>query len=80
MAGVLGLMMMTVGLDELDGVGRLTFGTIQLQQGINMRPVREYAHPDNPRHTVHVYAMGEGGPHAELHVAVQPDLPVGRLR
>ena len=35
-AGVLGLMMMTIGLDELDGVGRLTFGTIQLQQGINV--------------------------------------------
>jgi len=27
---------------------------------------------------VHVYEMGEGGPHAELHVAVQPDLPVAR--
>jgi putative tricarboxylic transport membrane protein len=35
-AGVLGLMMMTIGLDELDGVRRLTFGTIQLQQGINV--------------------------------------------
>jgi glyoxalase family protein len=47
-----------------------------LQQGINMRPVREYAHPDNSRHTVHVYEMGTGGPAAELHVAVQPDLGV----
>lgn len=35
-AGVLGLMVMIVGLDELDGVGRLTFGTVQLQQGVNM--------------------------------------------
>ena len=35
-AGVLGLMMMTIGLDALDGVGRLTFGTVQLQQGVNM--------------------------------------------
>ena len=35
-AGVLGLMVMTIGLDELDGVGRLTFGTAQLQQGVNM--------------------------------------------
>jgi len=35
-AGVLGLMIMTIGLDELDGVGRLTFGTVQLQQGVNM--------------------------------------------
>jgi glyoxalase family protein len=28
---------------------------------------------------VHVYEMGRGGPHAELHVAVQPDLAPGRL-
>jgi hypothetical protein len=25
---------------------------------------------------VHVFEMGGGGAHAELHVAVQPDLPV----
>jgi glyoxalase family protein len=49
-----------------------------LQQGLAMRPVREYPHPDDARHTVHVYEMGEGGPHAELHVAVQRDLPVAR--
>ena len=47
-----------------------------LQHALLMRPVREYAHPDNARHTVHVYAMGDGGAAAELHVAVQPDLPV----
>ena len=47
-----------------------------LTQALGMRPVREYPHPENPRHTVHVYEMGPGGPHAELHVAVQPDLPV----
>lgn len=41
-----------------------------------MRAAREYAHPEHARHTVVVYEMGEGGPHAELHVAVQPDLPV----
>ena len=45
-----------------------------LQQAMNMRPVREYAHPDNAAHTVHVYEMGTGGAAAELHVAVQPDL------
>jgi glyoxalase family protein len=39
-----------------------------------MRPVREYPHPEHPKHTVHVYEMGAG---AELHVAVQPDLPPG---
>jgi glyoxalase family protein len=45
---------------------------------MNMRPVRTYPHPEHARHTVHVYAMGEGGPAAELHVAVQPDLQPGR--
>lgn len=35
-AGVLGLMLMVIGLDELDGVPRLTFGTVQLQQGVNL--------------------------------------------
>jgi glyoxalase family protein len=46
-----------------------------LRDALYMRPVREYRHPENPSHTVHVYEMGEGGPAAELHVAVQPDLP-----
>ena len=45
---------------------------------MNMRPVRTYPHPENARHTVHVYEMGEGGPAAELHVAVQPDLQPAR--
>jgi glyoxalase family protein len=45
-----------------------------LQKALNMRPVREYPHPENKRDTVHVYEMGPGGPGAELHVAVQPDL------
>lgn len=49
-----------------------------LQTVLNMRPVRTYLHPDNAAHTVHVYEMGDGGPAAELHVAVQPDLPVAR--
>jgi glyoxalase family protein len=49
-----------------------------LRQVLNMRPVREYRHPDDERHTVHVYEMGPGGAGAELHVAVQPELPVTR--
>lgn len=49
-----------------------------LQRALGMRPVREYSHPENSRHTVHVYEMGAGGPAAELHVAVQPDLPPAR--
>ena len=49
-----------------------------LRGAANMRPMREYPHPHNAKHLVHVYEMGEGGPHAELHVAVQPDLPAAR--
>jgi glyoxalase family protein len=45
-----------------------------LQKVLGMRPVREYLHADDAKHTVHVYEMGPGGPAAELHVAVQPDL------
>jgi glyoxalase family protein len=46
-----------------------------LQGVMNMRPMREYAHPEQQTDTVHVYEMGPGGPQAELHVAVQPKLP-----
>lgn len=53
-----------------------------LTQVLNMRSVRQYQHPGDESqnsHTVHVYEMGGGGPHAELHIAVQPDLPFARL-
>jgi glyoxalase family protein len=59
-------------------VPRLKPTDILLQQALNMRAVREYPHPENPKHTVHVYEMGEGGAHAELHVAEQPDTPAAR--
>ncbi len=35
-AGVLGLMVMTIGIDEMEGVVRLTFGTVMLQQGVSL--------------------------------------------
>lgn len=35
-AGVIGLMIMTIGLDELDGVQRMTFGVLTMQQGVNL--------------------------------------------
>lgn len=44
---------------------------------LNMREVRDYPSPDGTGH-VHVFEMGQGGASAELHVAVQPDLPVAR--
>jgi len=52
---------------------------VLLARVFNMRAVRDCPHPDNPGTRVHVFEMGRGGgPHAELHVAVQPDLPVAR--
>jgi glyoxalase family protein len=71
---------------QIRGLGPIVISVPNLQPTdqvlttlMNMRSVREYAHPEHPRHTVHVYEMGLGGPHAELHVAVQPDLPIARL-
>ena len=43
---------------------------VVLTEVMNLRPVREYPHPENAEHTVRVYEMGKGGPHAELHVAL----------
>ncbi len=48
---------------------------VMLQRAVEMRPVRQYDHPEHAGHQVHVYEMGAGGPHAEVHVAVLPDLP-----
>jgi glyoxalase family protein len=55
----------------------LTATDLILTKVMNMGKVREYASPDGVGQ-VHVYSMGDGGPSAELHVAVQPDLPVAR--
>lgn len=51
---------------------------VLLTRVFNMRQVRDCPHPDNPATHVHVFEMGRGGAHAELHVAVQPDLPVAQ--
>ncbi len=66
---------------QVRGLGPITLSVPELrptdavlQQVLSMRPVRTYAHPENASQTVHVYEMGPGGAHAELHIAVQPDL------
>jgi glyoxalase family protein len=54
-------------------------GTEQiLTEVMQLRPVRQYTDPAHGATNVHVYEMGAGGAHAELHVAVQPELPVAR--
>ncbi len=63
-------------------VGRLNPTDVILTRAMGMQPVRTYPDPESPllpdgtRHTVHVFSMGAGGPAAELHVAVRPDLPL----
>ena len=68
---------------QIRGLGPITLSVPDLAptdevltKAMNMRRVRDYPHPRDARHVVHVYEMGEGGPAAELHVAVQPDVPV----
>lgn len=69
---------------QIRGLGPITISVPQLApteavltQLMNMRAVRDHASPDGNGH-VHVFEMGGGGPAAEVHVAVQPGLPVAR--
>lgn len=48
-----------------------------LTEVMNMERARDYP-LDDARNQVHVFEMAEGGPHAELHVVAQPELPVAR--
>jgi glyoxalase family protein len=70
---------------QIRGIGPITMSVPELRptdeilrEVMNLRPVRTYQSPENSKDTVHVYEMGAGGPHAELHVAVHPDLPRAR--
>ncbi|MTH65617.1 ring-cleaving dioxygenase [Paracoccus shanxieyensis] len=72
------------GQHQIHGLGPITISVPDLAPTetvlthlMNMVKVRDYASPDG-QGTVHVFQMGDGGPAAELHVAVQPDLPVAR--
>jgi glyoxalase family protein len=58
-------------------VRNLASTALVLTEVMNMRRVRDFAAPD-ARAQVHVFAMGEGGPAAELHVIEQKDLAVAR--
>jgi len=46
---------------------------------MGMGHAREYVSNDGADHIVHVYEMHGAGPHTELHVAVEPDLPFARI-
>jgi glyoxalase family protein len=69
---------------QIRGLGPIVLNVRDLAQtervltpAMNMRRVRDYAAPDAPGQ-VHVFAMGEGGLAAELHVIEQKDLPMAR--
>ncbi len=49
-----------------------------LTQALGLRADRRYALAEAPQFQVHVYTMGEGGAHAEVHVVVRDDLPRAR--
>lgn len=45
---------------------------------MSMKPVREYTLSGETETKVHVYEMHTGGPHAELHIAIEPHLEPAR--
>lgn len=68
---------------QIRGLGPITMSVPKLEKTdavlrnlLNMRAVRQYEGLNSS--PVHVYEMGDGGPAAELHVAVEPDLPFAR--
>ncbi|MBI4273276.1 MAG: VOC family protein, partial [Rhizobiales bacterium] len=70
------------GERQIRGLGPITMTVTDraptdavLTQVMNMRRVRDYPAPESNKDSVHVYEMGAGGPAAELHVEVLPDLP-----
>jgi glyoxalase family protein len=70
---------------QIRGLGPITMSVPELAASdavltevLGMRLARQYAASPDGRRPVHVYEMGEGGPAAELHVAVEPDLPPAR--
>src|ERR1019366_9405425 len=68
---------------QIRGLGPIMLSVPRLQPTdhvltavMNMRAARRYMRGDSTE--VHVYEMGDGGPAAELHVALEPGIPVAR--
>ncbi|CAN5687752.1 hypothetical protein BH23GEM5_BH23GEM5_09770 [soil metagenome] len=49
-----------------------------LTEGLGLRHDHTYPVADAPQYLVHVYTIGDGGAHAEVHVVVRDDLPRAR--
>lgn len=70
---------------QIRGLGPVTLTVPRLQgthevlsEVLRMRFSRKYVRKDNEEFVTHVYKMGEGGPAAEVHMQVRPDLPFYR--
>jgi len=70
---------------QIRGLGPITLTIADLEATeqllvtvLNMRKAASFANAHNPGTMTHVFEMGEGGPAAELHLSVEPDLPVAR--
>lgn len=68
---------------QIRGLGPVTISVPDLEltdpmltKLLKMSRVRDYATVGNPQTRTWVYSMGKGGQAAELHVAVEPNLPV----
>ena len=68
---------------QIRGLGPMTLSVPRLSrtakvltEAMNMRPEPAYDDPVVAGQKVHVFAMGPGGPAAELHVIEEPDLPM----
>ena len=68
---------------QIRGLGPMTLSVPKLArtskvlvEAMNMRSEPAYDDPVSPGRKVYVYAMGPGGPAAELHVIEEPDAPM----
>ena len=79
-AGILGLMLMTIGIDDISSTQRMTFGTVTFQQGINLvvAMIGLFAVP----HIISTVATYRAGRQAQPDPQdVRPELPsLGLLR
>jgi glyoxalase family protein len=64
-----GLGPVTITVPELKPTGDVLTGVL------GMQPTLKYPDPERAEFSIQVYEMGAGGPSAELHVRVRPDLP-----
>ncbi len=74
---------------QIRGLGPITLSVPDLEPTdavlrnvLNMRRARDYANPagasSSGANKIHVYEMGAGGAAAELHIALEPELPPAR--